>query len=474
MTQVRRGVPVVRQPRDDDAPEWREKVTNALKYLQHDVFNVGQYGRDLQSGADATKAIQEAVNDAGENGGTVRFDPVGTYVITQTISVPLGSIHIDLNGSKIKMQGEQPCFSFNHSHDFESAYTLTNGMLEASSAGQGTGVRLRNADRTILQGIVIKDFNYGVHFASELDTDFCESVMLLNVTIRGCNRGLFFQGHSGGNVSFGQTRFIGVNISAKGAVAGTPYGVYQGVNASLYRSFFAPLTIWTEKDNTIAYYCDGAWNSIHGEIAFERQGRNNVTGVWLGPSAKLPQGNITFKYTGTLAADFRVDGNLKLDGIYKNTASTRLYKAGVRTPVWNVEDLDGVVRWRLLMSGTDTPQIHGKTAKPLEFRDIDTDLLLPIRARNLGWVRTADDGDTTPSVADATTLILNNTGATTITDFEDAISGQDLLLLDTAGTSDIADSGNFKLSALWNPAADGTLHLRYINSTWYEIARSNN
>ena len=70
-----------------------------------------------------------------------------------------------------------------------------------------------------------------------------------------------------------------------------------------------------------------------------------------------------------------------------------------------------------------------------------------------------------------------NSGGTAITQLDGAIAGQVVTIIITSGTnsSTIADSGNFKLSAAFNPNADDTITLYTSDgTTWYELSRSAN
>ena len=91
---------------------------------------------------------------------------------------------------------------------------------------------------------------------------------------------------------------------------------------------------------------------------------------------------------------------------------------------------------------------------------------------------TAAADDTTPTVRGIGVLLLgDNTGATAITQLDNAVSGQQVVLVVTGSTNTptIADSGNFNLSAAWAPGTGDTLTLVTSNgTTWYEIARSDN
>lgn len=91
--------------------------------------------------------------------------------------------------------------------------------------------------------------------------------------------------------------------------------------------------------------------------------------------------------------------------------------------------------------------------------------------------RVAAADDTTPSVFGLRHLTLvDNTGATAITQLDDAHEGQvvTLLCFGTVNTPTIADSGNFELSAAWVPNSGDTITLVLYNGTWYEISRSAN
>ena len=91
---------------------------------------------------------------------------------------------------------------------------------------------------------------------------------------------------------------------------------------------------------------------------------------------------------------------------------------------------------------------------------------------------TATADDTTPSVANINVLKIGaNTGGTAITQLDEAIAGQVVTIIITSATnsSTIADSGNFKLSAAFNPNADDTLTLYTSDgTTWHELSRSAN
>lgn len=91
-----------------------------------------------------------------------------------------------------------------------------------------------------------------------------------------------------------------------------------------------------------------------------------------------------------------------------------------------------------------------------------------------GTIPTFTDGDTTPSVRGSNVWIASNSADTTITAFDDALTGQFLFLIFTTAHSTIAESGNIKLASAFTSSADDTMTLIFDGTNWYEIARSVN
>ena len=93
---------------------------------------------------------------------------------------------------------------------------------------------------------------------------------------------------------------------------------------------------------------------------------------------------------------------------------------------------------------------------------------------------TAAADDTTPSVANINVLkIPANTTGTTITQLDDAIAGQVVIIIGTSASnsSQISDGGNFKLvgSSAFTADVDDSITLYTSNgTTWIELSRSVN
>lgn len=90
-------------------------------------------------------------------------------------------------------------------------------------------------------------------------------------------------------------------------------------------------------------------------------------------------------------------------------------------------------------------------------------------------VITIPDGDTTPDVQDGRVFKTANTsGATAITDFDNAFDGQVITVIIGDANTSIADSGNFKLAGAFSPNADDVIQLVHSGGIWFEVSRSAN
>lgn len=84
------------------------------------------------------------------------------------------------------------------------------------------------------------------------------------------------------------------------------------------------------------------------------------------------------------------------------------------------------------------------------------------------------DGDTTPSVRDATMFRTANTGATNITSLRDGREGQRITILFADANTTVTDGGNLRLAGNFTSTADDVLELVYDGEAWYELKRSAN
>ena len=147
---------------------------------------------------------------------------------------------------------------------------------------------------------------------------------------------------------------------------------------------------------------------------------------------------------------------------------------------------------RLYLESTDAlgdeysaPYIQGGDGF-LEFRDEVNGLAAIMEGENLGWKMqmqrnawaTATDADTTPTVANSSTLYLANTGATSITDFDNGTEGQILEVIATNANTTLVHSANLTLTGSTNIAMTAYSSVTFrrvptsISARWVEIARS--
>lgn len=89
---------------------------------------------------------------------------------------------------------------------------------------------------------------------------------------------------------------------------------------------------------------------------------------------------------------------------------------------------------------------------------------------------TATASDTTPSVANIGTLILNNGSSTSITTLDDGVANQEVVLIFQTALTTLVNSANFKLQGSVNvtPTADSVITMRRVpySSIWVEVSRS--
>ena len=96
------------------------------------------------------------------------------------------------------------------------------------------------------------------------------------------------------------------------------------------------------------------------------------------------------------------------------------------------------------------------------------------RAEQSEWL-TAADGDTSPSVASAKNIILANTSATVITNFDNGVDGQEITLFFTNGNTTVnRDNAFLNGNVNFVGSANDTLTLIKKDTYWYEKSRSLN
>ena len=89
---------------------------------------------------------------------------------------------------------------------------------------------------------------------------------------------------------------------------------------------------------------------------------------------------------------------------------------------------------------------------------------------------TFTDADTTPSVKGRDYFICTNSGATTITMFDDGVPGQVIEIVFTDTNTTVTDGGNLLLQGAGNftSSANDMMRLRFNGTSWFEVSRSVN
>ncbi|MBQ9106767.1 MAG: hypothetical protein IJY56_02625 [Clostridia bacterium] len=144
------------------------------------LFNAEVYGADRTGKADSSSAIQNALNDAGKNGGGVVYLPAGKYLLNGNLTVPTGTM---LLGSM---------YTLNRDPQYGTALIALNKDKEFITVnGNGAGVRglyiaypensiddLKYTDETKEYPFAIKCFG--------------EKTFVQNVTLIAASHGIWF------------------------------------------------------------------------------------------------------------------------------------------------------------------------------------------------------------------------------------------------------------------------------------------
>jgi hypothetical protein len=90
-------------------------------------------------------------------------------------------------------------------------------------------------------------------------------------------------------------------------------------------------------------------------------------------------------------------------------------------------------------------------------------------------IGTYTDGATTPSVLGVSHMAVSNTGATSITNFINAVNGQILTVLFTDSNTTVTRNNAYLSGGVnFTSTANDTLTLLYNSGSWYEVCRSLN
>jgi hypothetical protein len=133
------------------------------------------------------------------------------------------------------------------------------------------------------------------------------------------------------------------------------------------------------------------------------------------------------------------------------------------------------------LAGTEVlPIVQGGVTKQVSVANLTAGRAVSASTMTAGQVYstgTYTDGATTPSVLGVSHLVISNSGATSITNFTNAVNGQIITLIFTdANTTVTRNNAYLSLGLNFTSTANDTLTLIYRGSEalWYEVCRSVN
>lgn len=143
------------------------------------------------------------------------------------------------------------------------------------------------------------------------------------------------------------------------------------------------------------------------------------------------------------------------------------------TALWSGTSYPTEIKFQVCNAGSTTLQ-DALTINPNTNISVATDLDVD-GVLSQGYGGYFPDLDTTPSVGSGNIYIEANTGATTITDFDDGVAGQTVFIIFTTSNTTVQDSGNLRLAGAFTSTSNDTLTVATPNGThWYEVSRSVN
>lgn len=125
------------------------------------------------------------------------------------------------------------------------------------------------------------------------------------------------------------------------------------------------------------------------------------------------------------------------------------------------------------LTGTASININGTVGATTPTTVVGTTLTGCLVGKTINY----SDGDTTPSVLNASHIFIANSGATSITDFDDAVDGQILIcVFSDSNTTITRDNAYLSGGANFTSTANDILTLRYSTGAglWTEVSRSVN
>jgi len=482
----------------------------------NNLVSVKDFGAVGDGVADDTAALQAAINSvsnslsAGRSGGTTILMPAGTYRTTTSLLIDGRNIEIMGDGARIEHTGANPCFLVGNASyltNLAAGYFVFRLEQIAITLTNAAGIGIRNnayrkiqIDQCYISGGLIGLETEGAFAGSFIQNSVFQSQT--GAGSRGVHlkqRNNLFSVYNSAVLSGAEIGFLLSTVDAelKGVlfqvsdVEGCAVG-YQIDGTNIGSITF--LSCWGENNTTMDIQVNNttgtvknAINIIGGQfdrgITYGQTGqtgdirKSTVTGVdftgGLGLDIKLAEG-VTVgpnEYGGTAALTFNGGQGYGGATSYPTAEAMPRYRAGALAPAGSDQggNLIGDMRWtanRLYVS-TAASDPFWQTVQLQRFNSATSNVPnLPTGA--------------TPSAANLKHCLTANGSATTITDFTNGFTGQELIITgDSTGNTTIAHGANIRLPGGSNITL-GEHDVVYLmcrradSSLWVCVAYSNN
>jgi len=465
-------------------------VTRTAQAKMRDVVSVKDFGAVGDGVADDTVAIQAAM--AAANGKGLYF-PAGTYLTTSITFSSLSNMLIFGDGfpSVITVGSAIDAWLFDNTCSNINIDGLT--FVGASVATEGKSALRIRAPRSSVKNCYIRNFNNGVLIQDENAND-CSIVGNTFKDLIGATSGNGYGTYTiGQRTIISNNQFINVarhDVYLSGSTPqGAQYCVVEG-NTSISCGFesigtnaastHGPVKGCVINGNTIK-------SAVYQGIGLGNNTTDNiVTNNYIEAAGQFGisvEGGVT---AGTYPARNVVCGNNVIDcgtqQIRSINASNNIFVGNTTSAV----SVTPVSNRGINVDSTGVPSTYpsGNIVGNNTYNNLAGGVYMGSNAgvyfgiaerqEQEEWL-TAADGDTTPSVLNTKHLVLSNTGATTVTNFDDAKDGQEITLFFTNGNTTVNQSNAF-LAGFVNfvGTANDTLTLIKRGIYWYEKCRSVN
>jgi len=424
-------------------------------------LSVKAFGAVGDGTTDDSAAIQATV-DAAKDGDTVVFPGSANGYFHNGLSVQMPtdrSVTVWGGNARIVVGGANQVFTINNNSASPTAprHTIKGLHFEAdrTNVGGGRGITIQDSSAQTVEDCFFYQLEYGIRLQNA--NFWTEATRISNCLFWGNEFAIWISKQAATSKSFATTQFDHCAITTAGSIATTAYGIYIDALASIYRGHFGNCWIFPASNNGVAFWSNGSMRGAFGSLNLE--GNNAAVtgnkGMWIGPKANLHFVDINMDIRGAIAEEFKFetadsDGDDSFDGFHTTSTTaggpTVIRKAGFLSRLGGIVDSDlTTFHWQDRVTSSDRVQFAVNQDTLPEFvRADDVSALAGVRLLAVGseGSGTFTDLDKTPTVKGITYMKASNTAATTITDFDDGIDGQRVIVLHTNSNTTIQNGAS--------------------------------